>query len=218
MKIPFLLLFVFLNTFCHGQHVRNICGKVVDEKGNPVESVSLRFGGDTVYTDKEGQFCAAYPDPQQYWYYFHLDRKEFFPRSLFVDLSDRDIALSAPVVIRSRKGFWYDPAQIDSKHLGITVKEAIERYKLDTAMCLLWDEPPGAYHHFTTELGDSSQLTLSFQRFFSMEKRLTINDIKGQKITGIGISYTDGTQKIFGKVHVHKNPYFIHRRMKSAGN
>ena len=207
-----------LFAFSFGQKPTNISGTIVDENGKPVANAIVHYGNmtsDTAYTDNQGRFSVAYPNPQQYWYYFRIDRKEFLPKSFFVDLSQKDIVMTKPIVLRSRKGFWYDAKQIDSTHLGITVKEAISKYKLDIDQCLLWDEPPGKYHNFTAELGDSSYIRFSFKGVFSIEKRLKMSDVIDRTITGIGIGFTNGTVKEFGNGHARENPYFVESKMKT---
>ncbi|TAL44225.1 MAG: carboxypeptidase regulatory-like domain-containing protein [Chitinophagaceae bacterium] len=219
MKTLLLISFTSLFVVSFGQTPTKITGVVVDENRKPITNVTVQYGNtisDTAYTNKKGRFSVVYPSPQEDWYYFYFERKDFLPKSFFVDLSDKDITLSSPVTLRSRKGFWYDTKQIDSTHLGITVGEAIKKYKLDIEMCSLWDEPPGAYHHFTTELADSSEICFLFQGIFTKEKRLRMNDILDRRITGIGISYTDGTEKIVGKGFTHQNPYFVERKIKAA--
>jgi len=211
LTITFILFFFF----SFGQRPTNISGTIVDENGKPIANAVLHYS-DTAYTDKQGRFKVAYPNPQQYWYYFHIERKDFLPKSIFVALSSKNIVINKPIVLRSRMGFWYDPKKIDSTHIGMTVKEAIKKYKLDIDMCLLWDEPPGAYHNFTTELADSSYACFTFQGIFTIEKRLKMKDILDRKITGIGISFTNGTEKIFGNGFARDNPYLVERQMKTV--
>ena len=209
MKLLLTISLTALFAVSHGQGLTNITGKVVDENGKAVSRASVRYGDDTAYTDLKGQFNINYPNPHQNWYYLYFERKDFLPKAVFIDLSAKDLVLNTPIVLRSREGFWYDPKQIDSTHIGMTVKEAIATYKLDIDMCELWDEPPGAYHHFTTELSDSSEICIVFPGIFNMKKRLTMTDILDRRITGIGIAFTDGTEKIVGNGFTHRNPYLI---------
>jgi hypothetical protein len=202
-----------------GQRPTNINGFIVDENGNPISNAMIHYGedyvrDDTAYSNKQGRFKVAYPNPQRFWYSFTIQKNGFLPKTFFIDLSTKDIALRRPFIIRSRKGFWYNAKEIDSTHLGIKVKDALSRYKLDIDECLLWDEPPGNYHNFTSELGDSSYITFTFKGVFTTEKRLKITDVLDKVITGIGIGFTNGTEREFGNGYARQNPYFVERQMK----
>jgi hypothetical protein len=214
LTMNFILLFVAL----FGQRPTNITGTVIDENGKPVINGMIRYGHwieDTAYTDKQGHFHVNYPNSQEHRYYFYFDTEGFLPKSFFGDLSNDDIKLKTPISLRSRKGFWYDPKQIDSTHLGITVKEAIKKYKLDIDMCLLLGDPPGKYCYFQTELSDSSYAYFIFQGIFTREKMANMNDVLERKITGIGISFIDSTEKSWGNGFTSENPYLVERRINA---
>ena len=202
----------FLASF--GQIPTNISGTIVDENGNPISKATIYISDDTAYTGKRGRFKVAYPNPQQFWYSFRIEKSGFLSKTFFVGLSSKDIKLVKPFIIRSRKGFWYNSRVIDSSHLGITVRQAISKYKLAIDECLLWDEPPGSYHNFTTELSDSSYIRFTFKGIFTKDKRLKMSDVLDRIITGIGIGFTDGTVREFGNGHARENPYFVERQMK----
>src|SRR5205809_509321 len=92
MKTLLTINFSLLFAFSFGQKPTNISGTIVDENGKPVVKAIVHYGNttsDTAYTDNQGRFRVAYPNPQQYWYYFHIDRKNFLPKSFFVDLSQK---------------------------------------------------------------------------------------------------------------------------------
>ena len=204
-----------------GQRPTNISGFIVDENGKPVSNAMIHYGedyvrDDTAYTNMHGRFKVAYPNPQRFWYSFTIQKNGFLPKTFFIDLSTKDIVLKKPFIIRSRKAFWYYAKEIDSTHLGIKVKDAISRYKLDIDECLLWDEPPGSYHNFTAELGDSSYITFTFKGIFSKE-RLKMIDVLNREVTGIGIGFTNGTLKQFGKGHARENRYFVEQELE-VGN
>jgi hypothetical protein len=168
---------------------------------------------DTAYTYNKGRFKIAYPNPQQFWYYIYLERVGFLPKTVFIDLSPTDIFLKNPIVLRSRKGFWYDPKLIDSTQLGITVREAFTEYRLDSSECALVDEPPGVYRSFHTEFADSSIVNFSIKSFFS-SRRIKMKDIMDLSITGFGITDTNGNERIIGRGFAVSNPYFAERQMR----
>ena len=214
LTITFLLLFCFV----FGQQPTNISGAVIDEYGQPVSNAIIHYGkeyvsDDTAYTDKQGRFKVAYPNPQRFWYSFSIERNGFLPKTFFIDLSQNDIVLKKPLVLRSRNGSWYDSKQIDTTHIGITVREAITRYKLDIDNCMLSDEPPGVYRGFHTELADSSAVCFSIKGFFS-KKRIKMIDILDLNITGFGMADTNGNERIIGKGFVFANPYYLERQVK----
>jgi hypothetical protein len=213
MKTLLTIIFTLIFALAFGQLPKNISVLVVDENGKPVANAVIYYGDrteDTAYTNKRGLFNVACPIPQICSYYFYIERKGFLPNSILVDLSS---VVNKPIVLRSRKGFWYDARKIDSTHLGITVKDAITKYKLDIDECLLWSEPPGSYHNFTTELGDSSYIRFTFKGIFS-KGVVKMTDVLDRIITGIGIGFTNGTEKEFGNGWADENPYFYERQMK----
>lgn len=205
-----------------GQAPTIISGTLVDEKGNPVEAAMFHYGlnnatEDTSYSDKKGQFKIAYPtNSQKNWYYFYIEKDGFLPKTLFIDLSPNEIHLDTPIVLRTRKGFWYDSKQIDSTHLGITVRQAIQKYKLDINSCQVINEPPGVSRGFRTELGDSSYICLMINMYFdnTIQKMTNVLD---STIIGIGVADTNGNEKYYGRGFVWRgisNPYYLEREMK----
>jgi hypothetical protein len=218
MKALLAIAFLLLLGDAIGQRPTNISGSIVDENGNPISYAMIHYGinyvrNDTTYTNKQGRFKVAYHNPQRFSCSFTIEKEGYLPKTFLIVLSEKDIVLKRPFVIRSRKGFYYDAKCIDSTHLGITVKEAIVKYKLDIAECLLWDEPPGSYHMFTSELSDSSYICFTFKGMFSKEG-LKMKDVLEREITGIGIGFTDGSNKEFGTGHALENPYYVERQMK----
>jgi hypothetical protein len=208
-----LTILIFTSSLAFGQIPKSVSLSVVDEDGKPVKNAFVYYGDrldDSAYSNKKGVFKVICPDSQTCRYYFHIKRNGFLPNSFYLNLS----SVNKPIVLRSRKGFWYDARNIDSTHLGITVKEAITKYKLDINECLLWSEPPGSYHNFTTELGDSSYIRITFKGIFSKEKSIKMTDVLDRVITGIGIGFTDGTVREFGKGYADENPYFVEQQMK----
>lgn len=217
MKTLIVICFILFSSSSFGQRPTNITGKLIDENGKPVHKATISYGDsdyDTIYTNKLGIFKLSVPYPARFWH-LYIDRKGFLPKYYTLDIQTNDTILKESLVLRSRKGFYYDLKLIDSTHLGITVNEAIERYKLDSNMCIVWDEPPGKYFWFTTEMSDSSYACFVFQGLFTRGKRVKINDILDRKIIGIGFSFTDGTEKIIGNGFTRDNPYFVERQIKN---
>jgi hypothetical protein len=200
-----------------GQPATIISGTIVDESGYPADNVMIHFNGDTGCTDKKGYFQIAYPNSEKYKYFFYLEKEGFLPKTFSLPLSTAPILMNIPVVIRSRKSFWYDSNQIDSTHPGITVREAIEKYKLETGQCSMVDEPPSVYRGFRTELADSAYLFFLVRKFHSTT-RLKITNFLDSTIIGIGVADTKGNEKHFGKGFLWNggvyNPYYIEKLLK----
>lgn len=223
MKTLITISLLILFNLTYGQAPTIISVILVDEKGNPVEAAMFHYGlnnasEDTSYTDKKGHFKIGYPNPQKNWYYFYIERDGFLPKTLFIDLSPNDIHIDTLIVLRTRKGFWYDSKQIDSTHLGITVSQAIQKYKLDINSCRVINEPPGISRGFTTELGDSSFVCFMINRHFDTTIKRMIN-IFDSTIIGIGIADTNGKETYFGRGFIWRgisNPYYVEREMKKA--
>ena len=221
MRILLTILIITSFYITYGQAPTVISGTLVDENGNPVEAAMYHYGlnnntEDTSYTDKKGHFKIAYPNPQNNWYYFYIEREGYLPKSLFVELSPKGIHIDTPIVLRTRKGFWYDSKQIDSTDLGITVRQAIQKFKLDINSCWVINEPVGVARGFRTELGDSSYVCFMINRYF--DKTLQkMTDILDSTIIGIGVANTNGVEKYYGRGFLWSgihNPYYVEREMK----
>ena len=207
MNIPILIIILFSQCCLFGQNSTNISGTVVDENGNKLENAVIYFNGDTSHTNFQGYFKVAYPNPQRFFYSLHFEKPGFFPKTVFFDTTSNDIILENSIAIRSRKGFWYDKNKINKSHLGITVHEAISRYKLDIDECIVIDERPGFWEGFKSELADSSIIFFSIKGFFGTD-RLRMKDILNYKITGIGIADMTGKEISFGAASAPRNLYF----------
>jgi hypothetical protein len=154
MKILLITIFSLLFSYAFSQSLTNIKGIIVNENHKPVARATICYGNlsaDTTYTDKQGRFKISYSNSKAIRYYLYIEKTDFLPKMIFVDITSGDTALTKAIVIRTRKGFWYDSKQIDSTHLGITVKNAIKKYKLDTTQCFFYIELIGTYNGFRTE-------------------------------------------------------------------
>ncbi len=213
MKFLILIAFLFSSCSIFGQKPTNITGKVVDENGKPVAKIRIHFEGYTAYSNYEGHFKIAYPNPQQFWYYLYFEKEGFFPKSHFVDLSDKDVHLDTPIKVRSRKAFWYDKNDFSKSDLGITVKEAIAKFKLDINECRLVNEPPRVWQGFQTELADSSPVFFAIKNFIKFES-LEMKDILDYKIIGIGITDMNDKEIVIGRAHAPRNLYLQERYIR----
>jgi len=221
MKTLFTITILISFYLTYGQAPTIISGTLVDENGRPVDAAMFHYGlnnatEDTSYTDKKGRFKIPYPNPQKNWYYFYIERDGFLPRTLFIKLSTSNIHIDTSIILRTRKGYWYDSKQIDSTHLGITVRQAIQKYRLDINSCRVINEPPGVSRGFRTELGDSSYVSFMINRYFdtTIQKMTNILD---STIVGISVADTNGKDRYYGRGFLWRgtsNPYFIEREMK----
>jgi len=216
MKYLLSIALLFCSFSIFGQKPTNIFGQVVDENGKPVAKIRIHFQGDTAYSDNEGNFKIAYPNPQQFSYYLNLEKEGFFPKFHSVPLSDKDIHLDNPITIRSRKAFWFNKNDFSKSDLGITVKEAIVKFKLDINECSLVDEPPRVWQGFQTELADSSPVFFAIKSFVKFES-LEMKDILDYQIIGIGITDMNDKEIIIGRAHAPRNLYLQERYIKNEG-
>ena len=222
MRSVILIALLFFLTVVHGQAPTIISGKIIDERGKPIDSAMLYYGkdnlnDDTAYSDLNGEFKISYPTPVKYKYYFYIEREGFLPKSISIDTSNVVIKIDTAVVLRSRKGFWYDSRQIDSTHLGMTFRQAVLKYKLDLNSCSLIQEPIRVIRGIRTELGDSSWIFLMTKAFYD-SSIYKIENLLDSTIIGIGVADTKGNQRYYGRGFYWSagiyNPYDVERYWK----
>lgn len=205
ISIPLVTLFVSL-TPLFAQTI-NVSGIIVDENGNPVSKaiIEFKYSFDSTYkeySNKNGLFKIHYKVPKEdkyfnYNYSLSIQREAFLYKTLYFDYGCKDIIIDTPIVIRSRKGFWYNSAEINSTHVGMTVRQAISKYKLDIEHCNLWDEPPFKYFGFSVEFADSSEVGFRIHRFEN-HNDVQMKDILDSTITGIKVIDKEGNQRSYG--------------------
>jgi hypothetical protein len=214
MKHLVSILFFFGTVSLFGQAPVSISGKIVDENKKSIQGVMLTFCNDTAYTDKDGRFQVVYKDQERYRYYLHLTREGYFPKSYSVEIKPGPIVLNTPIRIRSRAGFSYNSRQIDKTHIGVTVRELIEKYKLDTTECRMVHEPPGIMRGFTTELSDSAYVFVTIERTTNYDRK-KIFSFLNLVVIGIAVAWPDGSARYYGKGFLWNggidNPYFVEK-------
>ncbi len=107
------------------------------------------------------------------------------------------MSIDTSIILRSRKAFWYDSKKIDKSHLGISVSDAINRYKLDIGMCSMVQSPFGIYRGFTAELADSSTICFEIKKVVS-DSNFIITHFLDFKIIGIRITNIKGKERLYG--------------------
>jgi hypothetical protein len=195
----FILLFILLSSFATGEKTICFKGKVIDENGIPLQNVRILLGDykpDTCFTDKNGWYVFQ-NIPIHSQYQIIASKDEFLSRGLRYwqdTLQIKDTVFNS-ITLRSRKCATINTSEIGENDLGVRLKDAIKKFKLDTAECWIQTEPPGIARGIKSESGDSTVIYLQFER--------TVNDhtfktIMNKKITGIGLVFPDCTQKMFG--------------------
>jgi hypothetical protein len=200
-----------------GQQPTLIEGQIVNENGKAVGNALIRHCGDTTYTDINGYFKVSYKDREKFHYYLEIEKEAYFPRFKAINIKPSPIEIDTPIIIRSRVGFWYDSKQIDSACLGLTIRQAIQKFRLDSNECHVIHEPPGIIRGFITELADSTTLFLFTSRILQFWNT-TISPILDSVVIGIGLAFTDGRKKYIGTGFLWNggasNPYYQKKKVK----
>ncbi|GAB2819352.1 hypothetical protein GCM10027043_19850 [Ferruginibacter profundus] len=168
------------------------------------------------FSDKNGKFELSFIEPLQYTAYLYFEKKAFFSKSMYHETGTLNLLTDTPIILRSRKEFWYDSKKINKSHIGISVKEAINRYKLDINSCSLVQSPFGIYRGFTAELADSSTICFEVNKVVS-DSNFNMTDFLDFKIIGIRITDVKGKERLFGYKSSDwecGNGYFIDRKMQ----
>lgn len=203
MRVILAILTCFCFSQTQSQPPVQISGRLLDSAGNPIEAAGLYYGSDlarkgTAYSDKEGRFSIRYSNPDKLGCYLYIEKQGFLPKTVTIAFSPGEVRVDTTIVLRSRREYWYDGREIDSSHLGLTVRQTILRYKLDISDCHLIEEPIGFLRGFSAELGDSSYLYLMIDGHFS-KRRQKMADILDATVIGIGVAFTNGEERYFGR-------------------
>ena len=215
MKTQTLILFLLvMSFFSFGQKIITIIGRVNDQNGLPIQNVNvslLIIGGNNIntLTSFDGSFEFKNIQKENSFIIrgdklgflsktitYHIDRKKI-KKPIFVTFS-----------LRERKIAIINTSLISDKDIGINVKEAIEKFKIDTTECTLQMEPPGISRGIEAELGDSIIIYLQFPRKANFH--YCFKNILNEKITGIGLAFPNCSTKYYGNDFVWwglKNPY-----------
>jgi hypothetical protein len=193
------LLFILLSAFAFQKKTICFKGIVTDENGLPLENVRILIGNykpDTCFTDKNG--CYFFQNiPVDDHYIIIAQKDKFLGRSSWhwqdsLQISD---TIFNSITLRSRKCATINTSAISEKDLGMKLKDAIKKFKLDTSECWIQTEPPGIVRGIKTELGDSTIIFLQIERSVSGR---SFKPIMRKKIIGIGLVFPNCTKRMIG--------------------
>lgn len=214
MKALYIIsILLSFTIFSYGQKTVTILGKVSDQNGKPIIGVTIRklLGGDnnTILTDNTGLFTFKNIKKDNSYIISskksgYLSKSQIFRQK--ASYSKDTIFVS--IQLRQRKTALINTSQISDKDLGMTIKEAINKFKIDTTECLLQNEPTGISRGIQAELGDSTIIYLQIERKANFGNHFS--KIFNEKIKGIGLAFPNCSKKQFGTNFVWwgiRNPY-----------
>lgn len=213
---PLLSIFLLL-TFAVSSSAQDnvlIFGKVVDQNGQPLSDVKVRLsltGGvdyNTV-TDNNGLFTLK-KIPRDDSYIIGGKKDKYLSKTEIYSYDQSKSKDTAHICfsLRERAVATINTSKIGKADLGITVQEAINKFKIDTTEAILQNEPPGVARGIQAELGDSTILYLQINRKESF--RFDFQHILNEKVVGIGLVFTNCKTKHWGTGFVWwgiRNPY-----------
>lgn len=214
MKNIFLIIiFISITVFAYSQNVISIKGKVTDQNGMPVENAKVFLvnnGKDSCkITDKDGNyiFNGVKKDDR---YYISSGKNNYLSRINYykTDTSNMSRIIDIPFILRERKMAKINTSDIGKNDLGITLKAAIIKFKLDTLECRIENEPYAISRGIFTETGDSTIIYLQIERTFNDVAKYI--NILNSKVIGIGLVYPDCSRKKYGEGFVWygmRSPY-----------
>ena len=193
----------------------NFNGIVIDQDGKPVKDVSIKVFtiNDNILpinSDKKGRFHFFDSSYNDHYYSLYFEKAGYLSKKLDLNFYKYNIDSlnNITVVLRNRSSVIIDTTLITENDLGIKIKDAIIKYKLDIQEMKIQEEPLGVFRGIETELSDSTILYLQFPRNECLDRDSL--DLMNQVITGIGLINKNCDIKYFGKDFVWwglTNPY-----------
>lgn len=201
----FLVIFfiLFLDANVVSQHSKKVTIQIVDETNSAVNNALICYNrksqniSDSMYSDQKGIAVLTKNWRENSFFSLYIAKDGYIPKRVY--LYDTSRISDTIITIRSRKTFWYDSRKIDSTHIGMTLREAITKYKLDLYSCSLFMEPLPMIQGITTELADSSFIFLKFPAV-GRNKNFVMESLLNCIITGIGLADTKGNEFYFGDI------------------
>jgi len=211
--ISFFLLLTFAATSSAQENVL-IVGKVVDQNGQPLSDVKVRLsltGGvdHKTVTDINGLFTFK-NIPRDYSYIIGGKKDKYLSKTEIYGYDQSKSKDTAHILfsLRERAGATIKTSKVGKADLGMTIQEAINKFKIDTTEAILQNEPPGVARGIKAELGDSTIIYLQINRKESF--LFDFKHILNEKVVGIGLAFTNCKIKHWGTGFVWwgiSNPY-----------
>lgn len=106
--------------------------------------------------------------------------------------------IDTAIVLLNRKNHWFDSKRVSALDLGLTIKQALIKFKINYQQAYLFTLPNSSttIKGLSAETCDSSQILLIVNDFTASasEKKSLLNE----RIVGIGIAFTNGKKRLFG--------------------
>jgi hypothetical protein len=200
-----LLFAALLLTFvtASGQRTVKISGKVIDESNEPIEKARIYYANNysnetfTTETNKMGEYEVILSSYVGYSLNLYIEKVDYFSKGIIVNVIQSDTKIDTSTILRKRALHWYDSKLISELDLGITVRDAIIKFKLDVGSISMIDHPFRVYRGFIAEFADSSNVCFEIEKFVS-DSVLSITQIFDSKIIGIRIANTKGEERHLG--------------------
>jgi hypothetical protein len=213
--LNFIFLHLSLAFSCFGQDNVTIAGKVVDQNGQPLKEVKIRLlltaeANHYTTTNKAGVFLLK--NIKRNDSYIVGGEKDTYLSKTEIYYHDKKKSKDTAYLtfsLRQRSTAIIEISDIGEKDLGITIEEAIKKFKIDTTEALIQKEPPGIARGIESELGDSTIIFLQINRKPSFSQR-GYKHILNEKVIGIGLAFTNCKTKRWGTGFVWSglyNPY-----------
>jgi len=211
--ISILLIFAFA-AFCSAQDNILIFGKVVDQNGQLLSDAKVKLflnGGEVhnALTNRSGLFIIKnIPRADSYIIGGVKDKYLSKTEIYSYDQSKSKDTAFIYISLRNRDIATIETSKIGEADLGLTIQEALIKYKIDTTEAILQSEPPGVTRGIKTELGDSTIIYLQISRKGSF--RFDFQHILKEKVVGIGLAFANCNTKHWGAGFVWwgiRNPY-----------
>jgi hypothetical protein len=168
---------------------------------------------DTFFTENNGEFVVNCTRSQLSNHLF-FKKSGFSPSRHFLLSRDSNrILIDTPIVLYDRKRNWFDARKNNEGDLGLEVKEAVSKFKINFSQTYLFKLPNSdkIVKGLFAEISDSSMILLIVKEY--IDNPIKKSNILNKKITGIGVAFKNGEKNIYGNAAFHKikmlNYYFI---------
>jgi hypothetical protein len=187
-----------------------IIGKVVDQHRKPLANALVLLSPfhqqkfdvtwmeqDTAYTNELGDFYFPTNGHQLSGQTLYFKKDSFQLSRHFVKAISKQIIIDTPVVLFNRRQNWFDSKSISAADVGITVGEAVSRFKINLGYSYLFKLPNSPVTGLRGETPDSSMILLVVDEYNDSD--ISKQNVLGKKVVGIGVAFPDGKTKTFGK-------------------
>lgn len=222
MRTSLFIFFILFFKVSLGQKLSNqtpfydkdsvyISGIVKDEFGNPIENVMVLLNPfytekfdvtwiekDTFFTNKKGQFSISL-NAGQFSRNLYFKKEGLFTSRLFLSKKSYRIIVDNPILLFNRSKHFFDTKKIGKADLGLTINQALKKYKINLKQTEFYKFPNYAYNvmGLRFETADSSIVLLKIENY--LDTTLNKTNILNKPIIGIGVAFVNGLKIVVGK-------------------